>query len=292
VVAAAREVLRLCDVTGNQGYKGAALRFMAMARGLRGEFGEALLLLDAAASVPVQRSFSAHGQYDALLMIHYLAGAPDQAEHWADKLAAAIQARSIPVFESYFLTNVARAKVARSKLAEGKAILDGALAALAPDAVWAHTVIGMAIVYGQIDLAQGEPARVFDRFDERVDGYRKAGFCYSLAEEQWLRGQARLALGDVDQAKSALLEARAVAEKKGERTMLWQILVTLSELEQAYGDRNAAEQFRDQARDVVEYIADHAGALRDVFLAQPEVVQLLGKTRPRAADPQAGLPLS
>jgi tetratricopeptide (TPR) repeat protein len=227
-----------------------------------------------------------------MLMLHYLAGAPDQAEHWADKLAAAIQERSIPVFESYYLTNVARAKVARGKLAEAKAILDGALAALAPDVVWAHTIIGMAIVYGQIDLAQGEPGRVFDRLDERVDGYRKAGFRYSLAEEYLLRGRAYSALGQVEAARAALQKAKEVAEAQQERVMLWQILVGLSAWEEAYGDRNAAEPFREQARAVVEYIADHAGALRDVFLAQPEVAQLLSKTSPRAVDPQTGLPLS
>jgi ATP/maltotriose-dependent transcriptional regulator MalT len=91
----------------------------------------------------------------------------------------------------------------------------------------------------------------------------------------WLRGTARLALGDVDQARSALLEAKEIAQVKSERTILWQILVTLAEMEQERGDRGAAKAFQDQAREVIDYIAEHAGELRDSFLAQPEVAAVL-----------------
>ena len=180
----------------------------------------------------------------------------------------------MPVFESYYLTNVARARVARGKLAEGQAILDEALAALVPDAPWAHTVIGMALIYAQIDLARGEPGRVFDRLDKRVDGFRQAGFRYSLAEEYWLRGRAEMALGRPDAARDALMQARETAAVQEERAILWQILASLAEVEEAGGDANAADTLRAEAREVVCYIAEHAGELRGTFLARPEVHSL------------------
>ncbi len=47
--------------------------------------------------------------------------------------------------------------------------------------------------------------------------------------------------------------------------------------EQECGDESSAGRLRDQARAVAENIAAHAGEMRDVFLGQPTMVQLLSK---------------
>jgi len=49
-------------------------------------------------------------------------------------------------------------------------------------------------------------------------------------------------------------------------------------VEQACGNADSAKKLRDQAREVVDDIAAHAGEVRDVFLGQPAVIQLLGET--------------
>jgi len=41
--------------------------------------------------------------------------------------------------------------------------------------------------------------------------------------------------------------------------------------------RDAADRLRDQIREVVGYLVEHAVEMRDVFLNQPTVVQLLGE---------------
>ncbi|HEU0292189.1 MAG TPA: hypothetical protein VFR47_05605 [Anaerolineales bacterium] len=51
----------------------------------------------------------------------------------------------------------------------------------------------------------------------------------------------------------------------------------MSELEQECGDTDESEQLRDHARVVVNDVAEHAGEVRDVFLSQPEMAQLLEK---------------
>jgi uncharacterized protein YjaG (DUF416 family) len=66
-------------------------------------------------------------------------------------------------------------------------------------------------------------------------------------------------------------------EAQEERAILWQILATLSDLEQACGDVEVAKKLRDHAREVIDDIAAHAGEIRDVFLGQPAVVQLIEK---------------
>jgi hypothetical protein len=75
------------------------------------------------------------------------------------------------------------------------------------------------------------------------------------------------------------LKAKVAAEAQEERAILWKILVTLSELELARGDSASADKLRDQARVVVDDIADHAGQMRDVFLGQPAVAKLLDEIK-------------
>jgi hypothetical protein len=88
-----------------------------------------------------------------------------------------------------------------------------------------------------------------------------------------------MALGHYEAAREAFLKAKDAAEAQEERAVLWQILVSLAEVEDACGDADTAERLRNEAREVVGYVAEHAGELRAVFLDQPEVAQLLAGTR-------------
>lgn len=67
---------------------------------------------------------------------------------------------------------------------------------------------------------------------------------------------------------------RGTVKTQEERALLWQILVSLAEIEAAYGDGETAERLRDEAREVVGYIVEYAGELRATFLERPEVVSL------------------
>ena len=52
----------------------------------------------------------------------------------------------------------------------------------------------------------------------------------------------------------------------------------MSDVENASGNVVTADNFRNQARGVIDDIAAHAGEIQDVFLGQPVVVQLVGET--------------
>ncbi|MFN2224388.1 MAG: hypothetical protein ACK2UH_17660, partial [Candidatus Promineifilaceae bacterium] len=58
---------------------------------------------------------------------------------------------------------------------------------------------------------------------------------------------------------------------------LWQILAALAEVETRQGNAAAAQTARGRAREVIDYIANHAGdsGLRESFLALPEVQSVL-----------------
>lgn len=96
-----------------------------------------------------------------------------------------------------------------------------------------------------------------------------------------------LELGEVEEAKDILLEAKAVAEERGERIFLWQILATLGDLEELRGDAAEAGKLWDQACEIIQYIADRAGdeeGLRASFLAQPEVERVLTGANQKIAN--------
>jgi hypothetical protein len=85
-------------------------------------------------------------------------------------------------------------------------------------------------------------------------------------------------LGQYEAARESLLKSKEAAEAQDERAILWKILATMSEVEKAAGNKDEAEKLLGKAREVVNDIAAHAGEMRDVFLSQPAVVQLLGET--------------
>jgi DNA-binding SARP family transcriptional activator/tetratricopeptide (TPR) repeat protein len=277
VLATASEALRLSRSVGNRSIQRRALIFTGDIRKIRGQFGQALANMEAAMALSeVDYPSSRQSVYSRLQSLLLHAGALVQAERWADRLYA--QRESImPVFQTFMLTDIARVKIACGKLDQARIILDQMLEEFNWNSSWSHTITSMAIADRYLQLALGKPELVFTRWQEQVRQFRAAGFHQDLATELWLRGKARLALEHVDQAKDALLEARGIAEGKGERTILWQILATLSELEEGCGNRQAAKKHNDQAREVIETIAENAGELRNTFLAQPAVAAVLAE---------------
>jgi ATP/maltotriose-dependent transcriptional regulator MalT len=222
--------------------------------------------------------------------LYLAAGALEEAERWADRLYA--QRETImPSFIHYYLTSVVRVKIACGRLNESRAILDELLATLQADAPGSYIITIMAVAYAELRLAKGQPEALFAGLEERIRPYREAGFNPILADEHLLRGRADIALGQYEAARAALLQAREVAEAQEERAILWKILASSSELERACGNEAAAGELRDQARAMVEDIAAHAGELRDAFLGQPAVAQLLGKTYLYSGKPSPGKPL-
>jgi DNA-binding SARP family transcriptional activator/predicted ATPase len=252
------------------------LYWLASVQIRQGRFGQALENLEQVrAYVEALRNLKEkHDHQYARTMFYRAVGALEEAERWADELYA--ERETIPPnFITPFFVEVARTKIALGKLEEGWAILDELLAVLPYDAIWSYNIVDIALGYGEIHLALGQPENLFAGLEERMGPYREAGFGRLLADEHWLRGRAALALEQYDAARKSLIKAKAAADAQEERAILWEILVTMSELEQKCDNEEAAEKLRNQAREVVDDIAANADEIRDVFLGQPTVVKLL-----------------
>jgi hypothetical protein len=97
-----------------------------------------------------------------------------------------------------------------------------------------------------------------------------------LADVLYFKGRAQLALNQLDAAHATLIAARAEAEALTSRRTLWRILDALGELDTSRGHHAEAHALRQQAREIVQFIADHAPAeYRASFLNQPDVRALV-----------------
>jgi predicted ATPase len=92
----------------------------------------------------------------------------------------------------------------------------------------------------------------------------------SVPRLDWLRGQARAALGQRARAVSALTKAAEAAERHGRRSLRWRILASLSEVEHALGHRALAHEALTAARAILADLAEQVpdAALRQTFQQQ------------------------
>jgi len=244
----------------------------------RGRFSQALDHLDQYGAYAESLGYphEKHGHQWGRIKFYLAVGALDKAERWADELFA--ERETIPPnFIAAYFTEVVRVKIALGKLDESRNILDELLANLPLDAPFSYVIIDIALAYAEINLALGQPENIFEGLDDRMQPYRESGFGYLFADELWFRGRAALAQVQYDAAREFLLKAKETAETQDERAILWKILAAMSEMEKACGNADLADSLRDQAREIVDDIAAHAGEMRDVFLGQQSVIQLLSK---------------
>jgi len=273
------EALHVSRAINNVLHEGMTLFNICNAHCSQGRFGQALVTLEAAKAIAAANSEIPNrelGIYLYSIRIFLSAGSLEKAEQWADKLYAHLEVFQ-PLLRTFFLVAVAQAKIAVGKVREAEDILERDLTVLNQDRPAMRDMVPAFVVDAHLQLALGHPEQTLERLETVIQRLNHIQSRNYLAEAHWLRGQAMLALGEITQAKKALREAKAAAEVTSERPILWQILVSLADVEDACGDMETAVLLRNQARMVVDDIAAHAGELQDVFLSQPVVAKLLSE---------------
>jgi tetratricopeptide (TPR) repeat protein len=143
--------------------------------------------------------------------------------------------------------------------------------------VWSYRTVPQAQV--EIGLELGEIAQAEAAAGEMLAVLERLNYRGHMVEAWLMQALVDLARDRIEETYTALRKGWELAETMGERQDSWRILWELSRLEAAAGKHREAERHRQQAKEVVTYIAEHAGSagLRASFVDLPEVGELLAE---------------
>jgi tetratricopeptide (TPR) repeat protein len=90
------------------------------------------------------------------------------------------------------------------------------------------------------------------------------------------KADALIGLDKLDEALQTLTEACSLAEKLDAKHHLWTILASLANVSAKLGNQQQADDYRKQAREVVDFIAEGLARidLKESFMQQPHVMKL------------------
>ena len=188
------------------------------------------------------------------------------------RLACAQAEQQLPGFRAWALACLARLHLMNGDLAAAEAAIKAGYATLNPEDFTTHGPVELPLAEAELALAKQAFGHAVAVIEALVARLRKVGMRSFLADALHFKGKALLAQGRVEAARAAWMEARAEAEALGSRRVLWPILAALAEIEAGRGNTTEAQALRQQACEIINYIADHCPPdLRNAFLNLADV---------------------
>jgi len=139
--------------------------------------------------------------------------------------------------------------------------------------------IAAGLAAGELAFAKHDYPRTIALMDDLLTDLRETTLRYLLPDALLLKSRALIGQDKAEEALETLAQARTEAETLGSRRMMWQILATTVKIEVQRGNEAEAQAQRQQAREIIQYIADHTPKpeLRSSFLNLPEVQMVLAE---------------
>jgi DNA-binding CsgD family transcriptional regulator len=269
----ALEIAQSCDYRVGEA---AALHEGAVCLCRAGEYGRGLEYLRRALSIAEEIEHrellvSVHHALGSELYLGLLAFA-EAREHLETARAAAQERGSVGL--TFFATaRLVTVCILQKDLARAHALLDGVLKTDLPDAGGMTTLLrGCWAARAELELALGNPARALEIIERLLasTANRSQYGPQAVPRLSQLRGQALVTLGRIEDAVTEFQGAQTVAQKQGQRPMLWWLHADLGKAYRALSRRADAEREFSSARTIVQDLAATLpeGALRDHFVKQ------------------------
>jgi DNA-binding NarL/FixJ family response regulator len=252
---AGEEAIALAHQIEWRGSEAQALMYLGLGLGLRGQYARALDALRACLEIAEEighRAWIAGGHFTLGAIYLDLLALPLAHEHAERALAAAqaIDSRFLVGSASSFLAAI---YIAQGDLARAEAILDAALDQDAPSETLAQRLIWRA--RAELAIARGDAGialQIVDRLTTSAANLTPDGV---IARLWYLRAQALIGLGKLDEAETALKAALVAAREHGALALLWRIQAALAGLYRTQGRRDLLEQVVTEARALVDTLA-------------------------------------
>ena len=119
------------------------------------------------------------------------------------------------------------------------------------------SLTGRRIVWcwGQIALSLGQPVKALQIAEQLIASAPGVDRSRPLPVLSKLKGQALMALGELEESELALKEAQQGAEERGARPLLWQIHADLAELQQLLKHKTRARFEFGETQGIIEALA-------------------------------------
>ncbi len=288
-LTAVHEALAISQGIGNRWGQVSSLVYGSYAYFERGEIDQAIQVMEEAIRLGGQIGL-AFGRIVPAADLGWAYGTLGAVERG---LASARQAQAwsanerLPLLRAYPHLILARLHVLADDLPAAEAALEEGHRELKPEGVQMFSPIFLALADGELALAKRDYARAIQTVDQLLAHLETTQTRAFIPDALYLKGQALSALERIDEACEVLSQARAKAETLGSRRLLWPTLAALAEIEAGRGNTSEAQRYRQHAREVIAYIADHcppdpsalpavAGqSLRDSFLGLSSVRKAL-----------------
>jgi tetratricopeptide (TPR) repeat protein len=280
VISAAQEAIRISRSIGNQWIQSVAPFYIGSSLSDQGDAAQAQEYFHRGLEIAEREgiTFFKYAGYTQIILLYLHLGALDRAEPLAEELYQNRE-QLIFGFYSWGLTRAARVKLAQGNLTQAQKIHADSFEGVDADSAPLWFMAEVIVTGTLIQLTLGRPEQVLSEAKQLVERTRQAGMKVHLTEALLVQGKALAALEELEGAGDALREAAWVAEEIGQRRLIWQILAVLAEVETKQENRAGAGTARGRAREVINYIADHAGGdeLRESFLVMPKVQSVLAR---------------
>jgi len=193
-------------------------------------------------------------------------------EHLETALAMA-QERGSVALTLFVTARLVPVCIHQNDLERARALLDSILPADLPD-VRGMTVLlrGCWAARAELELALGNPARALEIIERLLASTANLAQYgpQSVPRLSELRGQALLTLGRIEEAVAEFQGAQTVAQKQGQRPMLWRLHADLGKAYRVLNRRADAEREFSSTRTIIQALAATLpqGVLRDHFVEQ------------------------
>lgn len=174
--------------------------------------------------------------------------------------------------ETWRLGTRALIQLAQQDVAGARVTLERARASLTGDDLSNYGPIFIALCDAEIALQETRYADAVQRCQQLAERLRALHLYYFLPDLLLVQARAHLFLDELDAAEHVLRETETYARRMHARFALWETLALLSDLAQQRGEAERAHTLKQEAREIVAWLADHApDDLRYTFLAQEKV---------------------
>jgi len=271
----ALEIARSCDYRVGEA---AALHEGAVCLCRAGDYGRGWEYLRRGLSIAEEIEhrellISVHHALGSELYLGLLAFA--EARQHLETARAAAQERGSVALTFFVTARLVTVCILQKDLARAQALLDGVLQADLPDVGGMTALLrGCWAARAELELALGNPARaleIVERLLASTANLAQFG-SQSVPRLSQLRGQALVTLGRIEEAATEFQGAQTVAQKQGQRPMLWRLHADLGKAYRMLSRRSDAEREFSSARTIIQDLAATLpqGVLHDHFVKQAQ----------------------